>query len=237
MDQDQLIEETAHHVKVAASQVARRYRGFVTYADMAQEGVVWVLSHPGTVVSLLEDGKRGSNRLVGRMVRHMDKLARRERAQSIGYDASDEAFYTRTLIEAALPAIWDDSLLDHPPVDDEAADAPRRRSDGSETSNWLVTVLDVRRAWTEADMDLNWRLALGYRYGDGMRLYQIADALEVSDSTAANYIERGLNAMIRALGGKPPGQCADDCECKPAGGRKVISNAEARARTENNYDE
>jgi DNA-directed RNA polymerase specialized sigma24 family protein len=237
VENKELIEETESHVRIAAAQVARRYRGYIPYADLAQEGMVWVLSHPGTVTSLLEDGKRGGNRLVGRLVRHMDKLARRERAQSIGYDTADEAFYTRTLLEAALPAIWDDSLLDHPPVDDEAAEGPRRRSDGSETSNWLVTVLDVRRAWTEAEMDLNWRLAISYRYGEGMRLYQIADALEVSDSTASNYIERGLNAMIRQLGGKPPGQCSDDCECKPVGGRRVISNAEARAIQENQYDE
>jgi DNA-directed RNA polymerase specialized sigma24 family protein len=237
MDNNQLIEETETHVRIAAAQTARRYRGFVTYADVAQEGVLWVLSHPGTVVSLLEDGNRGKNRLIGRLSKHMEKLARKERAQMTGYDPSDEAFYTRALLEAALPAVWDDNLLDHPPVEEMAADAPRRRSDGSETSNWLVTVLDVRKAWQDADLDLNWRLALSYRYGEGMRLWQIADALEVSDSTASNYIDRGLNALIRQLGGKPPGQCSPDCECKPVGTRRAISNAEARYLTENDYDE
>jgi hypothetical protein len=237
MDNDQLIEETDRHIKVAAAQVARRYRGFVTYADLCQEGVVWVLTHPATTQSRLEDGRRGEGRLVGQIARYMEKLARKERAASIGYDQSDEAFYARTLVEAALPAIWDDSLMDHPPVEDMASDGPKRRSDGSETSNWLVTVLDVRRAWQNAEMDLNWRLALSYRYGDGMKLYQIADALEVSDTSASNYIERGLNALIRELGGKPPGQCSPDCECKPVGNRHAISNAEARYRTDNDYDE
>lgn len=238
MDQDQLLEETERHVKVAASQVARRYRGFVTYADMVQEGIVWVLRHPGTVEKRLDDGRRGEGRLVGAIARYLDKQARRERAASLGYKPEDEAFYTRNLIEAALPSIWDDDLLVHPPVE-EALEGPRRPSNPAETSGWLVTVLDVRSAWEKASMDANWRLALAYRYGEGLRIYQIAQLLEVSDTTVSTYIEKGIRALTNNLGGRPPYECEADCECGKgrAGRRHVISNAEAMARTENQYDE
>lgn len=238
MDQDQLIEETAHHVKVAASQVARRYRGFVTYADMAQEGVVWVLRHPATVEKRLEDGRRGEGRLVGALARYMDKQARKERAASIGYKVEDEAYYNRSIIEAALPAIWDNEMLVRPPAE-EAPEGPRKPANPAETSNWLVTVLDVRSAWEKAEMDTNWRLALAYRYGEGLRLYQIADLLEVSDTTASSYIEKGLRSLTNQLGGKPPYECEGECECGKgrAGRRHIISNAEARAIQENQYDE
>ena len=123
-----------------------------------------------------------------------------------------------------------------PPDDDYTTEPHRRRTDQSETSNWLVTVLDVRSAWEKADLDLNWRLAIAYKYGEGLRLYQIADALEVSDTTAQSYIDRGIKALIHELGGSPPGNCPPDCECgQGPGSRRAISNAEARARTDQDY--
>lgn len=235
-DYDALIEETEHHCKVAAAQVARRFRGYVTYADLIQEGYVWVIKHPATAQQRLDDGRRGEQRLVNQLAKHMEKQARKERASSLRYQPEDEAFYQRTLVEAALPAIWDEDLMLKPPDDDNTTEPHRRRSDASETSNWLVTVLDIRSAWEKAEMDLNWRTALAYRYGEGLRVYQIADLLEVSDTTAQTYIDKGVRAIIHALGGTAPGRCPPDCECgEGIGSRRAISNAEARARTDENY--
>jgi hypothetical protein len=156
----------------------------------------------------------------------------------MGFKVEDEAFYQRTLVEAALPGIWDDEFLVKAPVDEYTTEGHRHRTDQSETSNWLVTVLDVRAAWVKADLDLNWREAIALRFGEGMRLYQVADAMGVSDTTANTYIERGIRALIRELGGTSPSRCEPDCECgHGVGNRKVISNAEARARTDSNYGE
>lgn len=234
----EVYEELEHFIKIAAAQVARRYRGFSTFDDLVQEGYVWALKHPKTVQSRLEDGRRGEHRLIQGLARHMEKQARRERAASLGYRPEDEAFYQRQLIEAALPAVWDDDMLTNPPF--EAEEGPKRRTDGSETPNWLVTVLDVREAWRTAEMDLDWRVAMAYRYADDMRIYQIADAMEIAPQTVSRYIDRGINAMIAVLGGRHPGQCNPECECgegKRAGYRRVMSNAEAQARTDDDYDE
>jgi RNA polymerase sigma factor (sigma-70 family) len=216
--------------------VSRRFRGYTDYADLVQEGLLWVMRHPQTTRNRLDDGRRGEFRLVAQLAKVMEKAARRDRAASLRYKPEDEAFYQRTLVEAALPAVWDDELLTHPPMDDYNAEGSKHRTDQSETSNWLVTVLDVRAAWNAAELDENQRLALTLRYRDGWRLYQIADELEVSDTTVANYIEKGIRALIEELGGKPPAQCGPDCECgQGVGRRKVISNAEARAKTEESY--
>lgn len=235
-DYDALIEETENHCKVAAAQVSRRFRGYITYADLVQEGFFWVLKHPATVEARLEDGRRGEQRLVNQLAKHMEKQARKERASSLRYQPEDEAFYQRTLVEAALPAIWDDNMMLKAPDDDYTTEPHRRHSDGSETSSWLVTVLDIRSAWQKAEMDLNWRTALAYKYGEGLRDYQIAQLLEVSETTARTYVDRGIKAIIRELGGSAPGRCPPECECgEGIGSRRVISNAEARARNDEAY--
>lgn len=235
MDNDELIEETEHHVKIAASQVARRFKGYVTYSDLVQEGYVWVLRHPGTVSQRFDDGKRGEDRLIRQLARYMEKKARAERASSLRYEPDDEAFYAYQLVEACLPAIWDDDMMVHPPSDD-ANTGSRHRTDQSETSNWLVSVLDIRAAWKNADLDSEWRLALAYRYGEGLRLYQVADILQVSDDTAQEYIDKGIRSLIRELGGSPPYKCPPDCECGVSGPRRAISNAQAQAQLENDYE-
>lgn len=232
---DELLEETEHHIKVAASQVSRRFRGYTDYADLMQEGLIWVMRHPQTTRNRLDDGRRGEFRLVAQLAKVMEKAARRDRAASLRYRPEDEAFYARALVEAALPAVWDDELLTHPPVD-ESSEGARGSSDLSETGNWLVTVLDVRSAWDRAELNESVRIALTLRYRDGLRLSQVAKELRVSDTTASNYIDRGVRALINELGGKPPAQCGPDCECgQGVGRRKVISNAEANARTEQDY--
>jgi hypothetical protein len=82
------------------------------------------------------------------------------------------------------------------------------------------------------------RLALAYRYGDGLRISQIAQILEVADSTVQNYLNKGINALVRQLGGAAPYSCNADCpdECGGPGTRHVISNAQAQAITDSAYE-
>jgi len=233
-EMEALLEETEVNVRVAAAQVSRRYRGIVTYADLAQDGKVWVLQHPGTCTNRLEDGRRGSRRLTGLIAKRLDGIARREKAAGL-YDPQDEAFYSRTMVEAVLPAVWDENVMLVPP---EQAEGVRGSSSPSEHGSWLAMTMDIRRAWATATMESTWRLALAYRYGEGLRIYQIATLMEVADSTAHNYITKGIRALIKELGGENPGRCPPDCECgsNPVGKRKVISNAQANAQTERDYE-
>jgi hypothetical protein len=231
-----LLEEAETAIRIAAAQVSRRYRGYLTFADLMQEGNIWVLKHPGTTRSRLEDGRRGSRRLVGQLAKHFDRLGRNEKAFSLQYSPDDEAFYTTALVEACLPAIWDESLMDQPPVSD-MLDNRRANTDPSEAGNWTVSTIDVRKAWTSAVMDDNVRLALAYRYGEGLRNWQVAELLQVSDSTVTVWLRKGINALVRELGGFAPGRCDGECECgEGIGSRRVMSNAEARARTADQYE-
>lgn len=235
---DELLESTETHIRVAAAQVSRRFKGYISYADLAQEGAIWVLRHPKTVANRLEDGKRGDYRLTAQLARYMEKKARAEKASSLRYDPSDEAFYQRSFVETLLPAVWDDEFLLKPPDDLTSAEPHARKSDPAETSNWMASVLDVRAAWARVQLEENVRLTLAYRYGEGLRISQIAHLLEVADSTVQNYIKKGLDALINQLGGAAPYSCNTDCtdECSGPGRRSAISNAQARAITDHDYE-
>lgn len=235
---DELLEATEQHVRIAAAQVARRFRGYTTYADLAQEGALWVLRHPKTVANRLEDGKRGDYRLTAQLARYMEKKARAEKAATLRYDPNDEAFYQRAFIETLLPGIWDDSFLMKPPDAVIDSEPHARKSDPAESSNWMVSVLDIRDAWKRAKIATDVRLALAYRYGDGMPIRLIAQLLNVGDSTVQTLLNRGINALIKQLGGSAPYGCGPDCpdECSGPGARHAISNAQARAITDSEYE-
>jgi hypothetical protein len=171
---------------------------------------------------------------VGQLARHFDRLGRNEKAYALQYSPEDEAFYSSALIEACLPAIWDEALMERPPTNELEG---KQVSDPSEAGNWLVSTIEVRESWKRVQMDDNIRLALAYRYGEGLRNWQIAELLEVSDSTVTAWLRKGINTLIRDLGGYPPGRCDGECECgEGVGTRRVMSNAEARARTAEQYE-
>lgn len=235
---EELLESTESHIRIAAAQVARRFRGYMSFADLSQEGVIWVLRHPKTVSNRLEDGKRGDYRLTAQLARYMEKKARAEKAASLRYDPADEAFYQRSFIETLLPGVWDDTYLQKPPDAITSTEPHARKSDPAETSNWLISVLDIRDAWKRADLSDDVRLTLAYRYGDGLRISQIGQILEVADSTVQNYISKGINGLVKQLGGSAPYSCNGDCpdQCAGPGARRAINNATARAITAEGYE-
>jgi DNA-directed RNA polymerase specialized sigma24 family protein len=236
---DDFIAAIEQYVRPAAASVARRYRSEVTYADLAQEGYVWALTHKGTVRTRLEDGKRGEYRLIAQLAGHMQKVARAEKASRAGYSPDDEVFYSKGMIELALPSVWDDAYMIRPPVEGDESMSGRSNNDPAAGNDWLASVIDVRRAWDEAELTYEQREALLLRYRDRLSQQAVADAQGTAKSTANDRINSGLRALIEALGGRRPGGCPTDCECRPepVGTRHVISNANARAITNQGYDE
>ena len=233
-EQQAMLDACAVNLRVAAAQVSRRYQAYITYADMYQDGITWVLSHPGTVTARLEDGRRGSTRLTGQIAKHIDGIARREKAHACGYEPEDEAFYTAAMVEALLPAVWDTGYMDVPPPAD-GSEYQKQRSDPSTGGSWLAMTCDVRAAWDKTRMNDQWRDALTLRFRDGMRNYQVAERMGVADSTAQAYVGRGVRSLINALGGPAPSRCEPDCECM--GGRAAQSNAQAVAETARGWDQ
>jgi len=239
MTPEDFIADMEQYVRPAAASVARRYRSEVTYGDLSQEGYIWALTHPGTVRSRLEDGKRGEYRLIAQLAGHMQKVARQEKANKAGYSPDDEVFYSKGMIEKALPAVWDVTHMVRPLIEGEPSDFGRSMKDPAAGNDWLATVVDVRAAWDATDLTDDQRNALELRYRHRLSQQGVADAQGTAKSTANDRINSGLRALIDTLGGRRPEGCAWDCECRPepVGTRRAISNATARSITDQGYDE
>jgi len=229
-----MLDAAGANIRVAASQVSRRYREYVTFEDLYQEAISWVLAHPGTVQARLDDGRRGSTRLTGQIAGFIVGLARKEKAQAIGYNPDDEAFYTRGMVEALLPAVWDDNYMESPPSQD-GGEYQKQKSDPSTSGTWLAMACDVRKAWGVSGMNELWRDALTLKFRDGYRVYQVASDMHIADSTAATYLSKGVRSLINQLGGSATQHCEKDCECT-LGNRTVISNSSAAAQTSRTWD-
>jgi len=215
------------------TEIGRRSAEYTTYTDLYQEACLWVVLHPGAVTERLEDGRRGSTRLTGQIAKHLDGLARIDKAARIGYNVDDEAFYNTATIEAALPSVWDVRLMEQPPAND-SGEFQKTKSDPSKAGTWLAVCVDVRSAWKRTGMNTAWRKALALKHGCGLRNFQVASVMGVADSTVHAYILKGTRSLINDLGGFPPSKCAPDCEC--VGQRKILSNTHAAAITSRSYE-
>ena len=233
VEQQSLLDQSATNIRVSAAQVSRRYQQFTTYTDLYQEACLWVVLHPGAVTERLEDGRRGSTRLTGQIAKHLDGIARAEKAQTIGYNVADEAFYNTATIEAALPSVWDVRLMERPPAVD-MGDFQKQKSDPSTAGTWLAVCVDVRSAWFKSTMNGLWKEALTHKHRDGLRNFQVAGVMGVVDSTVHAYVTKGVRSLINALGGSPPSKCGLDCEC--VGQRKILSISQAAALTARGYE-
>ena len=232
-EQQLILDESAANIRVASAQVSRRYREYTTYTDLYQEACLWVVLHPGAVTERLEDGRRGSTRLTGQIAKHLDGLARVDKAARIGYNVDDEAFYNTATIEAALPSVWDLSVMSNPPAAD-GGDFQSTRSDPSKSGTWLAVCVDVRSAWKRTSMNATWQRALELKHRLGLRNFQVAHVMGVVDSTVHAYVLKGTRSLINDLGGFPPSKCDANCEC--VGVRKILSNSQAAAITNRSYE-
>ena len=213
----------------------RRYRQFFTISDARQEASEWVLGHPRMVDELLADGPRGERRLQSRIIAHVARAGRAEKAHRSGYDADDEAFYSGATIELVLPVLWDE---DYRPWRPEEA-AGRAQKGGRVYLAWETMVVDVRNAWEKADLTTEERAAVALRFGDHLILTQIATVLAVSEGTVRNRLRSALRAIQAELGGPRPRGCGEDgcLTCDHVGSRRAMSNAQAMAVMAHQYEE
>lgn len=221
-------------VSVAAYLGWRRYRAFMSISDARQVAHEWVLRHPNQVAELLEDGVRGQRRLKGRLIAAVTKAGRAEKAHQSGYEPDDEVFYGLPTIELVLPALWDESYRPWRPEDE----AGRVKTSGRTYNEWETMVIDVRRAWQEADLTIEERGILAGRFGESLTLTHLGIIWEVSEATIRNRIKGALRRLQHQLGGPSPRTCGSGCECCDyVGTRRAMTNAAARAITANQYEE
>ena len=234
-----LTPDVDEQILYSARQVARRYRGS-TVEDLAQEARIWVTSHPKRMEHWFNDEspKRGWVRMSRTLEKCMTKYARTEKAAREGYDPDDEYFYAMAMLDLVLPALWDEDLRRSGPSRDDGDESRvSTRKDPAEGSSWPAMVVDVDKAVNAAGLSFDQWEMLRLKYRDGATYADIGRAFGVSQSTAHERMKRTLRKIQRQLGGAKPEPCDGSCvDCGGPGSRRVISNAHARALTDNQYE-
>ncbi len=181
------------------------YKSVYEYADEAWR---WAHAHPQRIENALAE-EYDWKRLERALERTLERHGRILKAAASGYRVEDEAHYPTSLIELALPAVWDITVAADAPVQDEDVDdgkkhlPPKRVSDPAEGNNWLATCVDVRAAFFAADLSHELSYALFERYSLGRTSGEYEDHL----------VQGALRKIQRRLGGERPAGCSPSCEC------------------------
>lgn len=239
-----LIDDNFNQLSALALQAARKvqkqYPQF-EIQDLIQEGFVWCVTHPRKLKECLEDDnkQRQETTLVASMRNHVKDYARKQRAAVGGYELDDDIFYSLTTLKGSGPHgkgllhyVYDrEAWLKPPPRDD----GPRSPGDPAEGGGWLATLVDVHRA-VERLPEGDERL-LAAHFQQGLTYEQIGSAFPtpVAVSTVAKRIDAVVVKVQEALGGSRPrtDPPEGDWEAGYVGTRRAISNAHARAVTDN----
>lgn len=232
---DEHFEPTAAISLQAARSVRRRYSS-VDVDDLTQMGLVWCIEHPKKFREYVDGDDTG--KLYRTLWNYMSNYARLERAKS-GYELEDEVFYSKRMLKGdgrkagLLHYVFDRENWYKPPVTDDGA--KKRGGDPAEGNGWLATMVDLDRALDAIGKPH--RDLLEEHYYKGTTYEVIADRLNMSKTTVAKYVDRAVFKVQEYLGGPRPREDAPEPDWveEPVyvGTRRAISNAHARAITEN----
>lgn len=240
-----LIDENFERLSALALQVARSVRRKYHTADvddLTQVALMWCVQHPRKLAEFLAAEDTGSRLLVASMRNACRDYARKQKASEVGYEPEDETFYSKRMLKGdgtnpgLLHYVWDRKNWERPPFRGESAG--RSAGDPAEGGAWLAIMCDVQAALNvlnKAEYNL-----LKAHYEDGNTYESLTERygpLPVSKTTVATGIDRAVAKMQDFLGGPRPREdgAEDEWEQEPeyVGTRRAISNAHARAITEN----
>ena len=214
-----------------AAEVRRAFHPFVDHVDLMGEVAEWACSNPSKVSDYYALDEREFRAVVAVALRHrLRRYAMKQKAASLGHSYRDLVFYSADqLKKELLPCLFDPEDWASPPKAE--ADALRQKTDPAHGGNWMASLADVADAYRRLGPDD--RRLIEMKWRGEMKLSEMADALEVSDTVVSDRIVRAVDRMVWLLGGERPTFSEDEI---PVGRRRVISNAAAHARTGSDYE-
>lgn len=161
-------------VEIAASTVYRRYYRYTTLDDVTQE--VWLYLSANRESMATVPAKDFDRRLRNAA----ERFCRKERAAKVGYDSSDEQFYSIKKLEKLI----------YDAFDSQATGPQESYRDDEQYAEWMTEVSDVRRALRKSTFPL-------YHYGI-LRQYA-TEGRKLDDTVRAS-----IRVLQRQLGGSRP---------------------------------
>ena len=191
-----------------AAQVARtvhkKYHTYFDVADVRQELVVWILRREDKVKEWLdptletEERKVGVKMLGKALSRQADKYCRKRKAQQLGYALEDEHYYPPVDLHVLLPFVWRDAVSSKNPNTEKVSGS----GNPAEGGNYIIHLFDIRKGLEH--LDPQDRMVLYMRYYENMFYPDIAERLEISETTARRKVDGALRRLSNYLGGISP---------------------------------
>ena len=200
---DQWLEEAKDVAATVARSIHRKYHTYFDVDDLRQELLVWILRREDKVKEwLVHEDKdlhnQGIRMLARALQRQADKYCRSKKAQALGYNLEDEAYYSPIVLSELLPFVWADV------VDTRDGSKPKVSGGGNpaEGGTYIIQLFDIRRGIEK--LDPNDRLILQMKFYEQMTFNDIAETLEISDTTAHRKVDGALRRLNKHLGGQSP---------------------------------
>jgi DNA-directed RNA polymerase specialized sigma24 family protein len=227
-------------VNQSAASVARAYSAWTSFPDVKQQLWLWATQNHEKVTEYLAhpEGERIIRSILNQEARN---YAIRERAMSSGYEFDDVAWYTVTAIKRVLPDVFD---YEDWQTFEMKSDGPSNKP-AAWSGDKLATLIDIKAGLKALSDDRV--MLLREHYGRGASVEACAIALGIEPDACRKRIQRALKTLSNALNNPrqsdpyegatyeqwKASQAFYDTRTK---GRKAISNATARKRTEGNYE-
>lgn len=227
------LAELEDMIQSVAAEFTRRYRRYgMEREDCAQELRLWVHRHPGKVDEYLAEAH--GEKMLGRTLRNeAQRFGETAKAQCLGYSLDDLYWWEKGEVEALLPAVFEPESWLEPPVSEDGGRSGRSPATGG---NWIASLADLSQAFSKLAPEDQSLLRLYHETGLPNKV--VAEMAGVDDSTASRRHDRAIGRLHKVLGGRRPRSTHEDgCECDVVGSRRAMSNAAARAVTDNNYQE
>ena len=200
--------------------------------DFYQEFWLWSAGKSDLIAEKAEElDERGFERFIGRCLENEARDYLRDiKSQALGYHRDDEYFFSRGEMTYLLESVFDpEAWLNPPQSEGRSTKAP------AEGNNWVTTLADVRAGFDKLGAED--QVLLRAFHEEGHPNNEVADALGITESACSYRHHRAIKRLVEHLGGEKPRPERPGDQYDPWRGRHAIPNRQARAMTDNYYEE
>lgn len=234
MSVNDLLEDYGPVIHAVAAEGGRQFWKYgADREDFSQELMVWVLDNNDWLTERraeMDDDDQFSKFLARCLRNEVLDYGLDIRAHAGGQDRQTAFWYTKNELAALLPSMFDPEAWLNPPASDG-----KSVSDPALGNNWVATLSDVSLAFSR--LDLGDQTLLRAFHEEGVRNKDLAEMYDVTEATMSYRHTQALKRLLGNLGGEKPRHMRPDNKYDPWRGRRAVSNAAARALTDNQYEE
>lgn len=214
-------------VERAARNTVRKWPSYVTVDDVAQEIWLWVYGRQKSIMNVMrQDAWEG--KVYSTMLKAASEAAKKEDRAVNDYTEDDTYTYSRPVIENLLDSAF--NYNDWQSFSTFGDGQPHAKGQVNETGDLMAMLSDVKAAL--AEIKEQYRDVLYLRHGMQYSFAKIGELVGIQEAGAQKRHSAALNALRDRLGRVNRADLRAGWDER----RDVISNAEARAVSDRQYE-